>query len=93
MFSLQNKSNDVRWSLDLRWQRPGEPEGLHGIQQPVLMRDPQHPDLVIDWSPVDDSRHLKQAEYLNQKVSWRTNQGGYKPRPVQTLAHEERREG
>ena len=63
-FSLQNKSKDIRWSLDLRWQRPGEPEGLHGIQQPVLMRDPQRPDLVIDWSPFDENRHTKQAEYL-----------------------------
>ena len=73
--SLQNKSNEVRWSLDLRWQRPGEPEGLHGIQRPVPMRDPQRPmrdpqrpGLDIDWSPFEDSRHFKQAEYLTDMV-------------------------
>ncbi|KAK7104217.1 phytanoyl-CoA dioxygenase domain-containing protein 1-like [Littorina saxatilis] len=65
--SLENKSNDVRWSLDLRWQRPGEPEGLFGIQQPVLLRDPDKPDLQVDWAPFEDSRHVKQAEYLTEK--------------------------
>ena len=53
----------------MRWQRPGEPEGLHGIQQPVLMRDPAVPNLQIDWSPVDASRHFEQAKYLTEMVN------------------------
>nr|KAG5698092.1 hypothetical protein BaRGS_031782 [Batillaria attramentaria] len=67
--SLPNKSNEIRWSLDLRWQRPGEPEGLFGIQQPVLMRDPDQPDLKIDWSPFDESRHKVQAEFTSEKAA------------------------
>jgi hypothetical protein len=68
-YSLSNTSNDIRWSLDLRWQRPGEPEGLHGIQRPVLMRDPDQPNLTVDWSPFEKSRHFEQAEYLKTMVS------------------------
>ncbi|KAK7484970.1 hypothetical protein BaRGS_00023748 [Batillaria attramentaria] len=59
--SVPNNSNVIRWSLDLRWQRPGEPEGVNGIQQPVLLRDPDQPNLKIDWSPVDTGYRHKLA--------------------------------
>lgn len=47
--SLENVSNDVRWSVDLRWQSPREDFGFYGIQQGVLMRSPEQPDLQPDW--------------------------------------------
>ena len=31
--SLPNTSEGVRWSLDLRWQRTGEPNGFEGIKE------------------------------------------------------------
>ena len=42
-------SNDVRWSVDLRWQSPRQDFGFYGIQQGVLMRCPGQPDLQPDW--------------------------------------------
>ena len=30
--SLPNNSNGIRWSLDLRWQKPDEPNGFSGIK-------------------------------------------------------------
>ena len=38
--SLPNNSSDIRWSLDLRWQRPSEANGFEGVKvgyQPVLV--------------------------------------------------------
>merc|ERR1712224_651395 len=36
--SLPNYSDKIRWSLDLRWQRGGEPNGFHGLKDSVLMK-------------------------------------------------------
>ena len=30
--SLENKSTGIRWSLDLRWQKPDQPSGFDGIK-------------------------------------------------------------
>ncbi|CAK0891181.1 unnamed protein product [Prorocentrum cordatum] len=38
--SLPNLSDGIRWSLDLRWQRGGEPNGFSGIKESVLMKRP-----------------------------------------------------
>ncbi|CAL1525916.1 unnamed protein product [Lymnaea stagnalis] len=47
--SLPNNSNDVRWSVDLRWQSPKLPYGFFGIQDGILFRSPGQPDLKPDW--------------------------------------------
>ena len=47
--SLENHSNKIRWSLDLRWQDPSKPVGFHGLREAVLMRKGEDPDLKIDW--------------------------------------------
>ena len=36
--SLPNLSEGIRWSLDLRWQRGGEPNGFHGLKPSMLMK-------------------------------------------------------
>jgi hypothetical protein len=36
--SLPNYSPAIRWSLDLRWQRGGEPNGFSGIKPSILMQ-------------------------------------------------------
>lgn len=49
--SLPNYSKDVRWSLDLRWQRGGEPNGFSGIKESVLMKPAglEKWDGQVDW--------------------------------------------
>jgi len=48
--SLPNYSEGVRWSLDLRWQRGGEPNGFSGIKGSVLMKPArQQWDGKVDW--------------------------------------------
>lgn len=61
--SLPNMSNEVRWSLDLRWQRAQDPDGLWGLKKPVLMRKKDDPDFKIDWTEFDSvDRHAKQKQ-------------------------------
>ena len=46
--STENHSDKVRWSVDLRWQRPGEPTGFD--EQPLVpMRKRDDPDYRLDW--------------------------------------------
>ena len=59
-------SNDVRWSLDLRWQRTGDPDGLWGLKKPVVMRKKDDPAYQIDWTEFNSvDRHLKQKESVD----------------------------
>ena len=48
--SLPNTSDGVRWSLDLRWQRPGEANGFEGIKDNIVMRSAADPDHKIPWN-------------------------------------------
>ncbi|XP_003388892.1 PREDICTED: uncharacterized protein LOC100639747 [Amphimedon queenslandica] len=47
--SLENFSENVRWSLDLRWQDPKKSNGFHGLRDCVLMRSVDSPNHVINW--------------------------------------------
>ena len=47
--SLENYSDKVRWSLDLRWQRPDEPNNFFGLKDCILLRSVDKLDHVIDW--------------------------------------------
>ena len=47
--SLTNKSNDVRWSVDLRWQSPHEKWGFYDIAEGILFRSKDNPNLKPDW--------------------------------------------
>lgn len=35
--SLNNMSDEIRWSLDLRWQRWDEPAGFYGLKEVIPM--------------------------------------------------------
>lgn len=37
-FSLPNISKQIRWALDLRWQRPDQPYGLYNLKDGLLLR-------------------------------------------------------
>ena len=47
--SLENFSDKVRWSLDLRWQDPEKPTGLWDLKSSLLFRSKDKPCLNITW--------------------------------------------
>ncbi|KAL8619571.1 hypothetical protein ACOMHN_019627 [Nucella lapillus] len=47
--SLPNVSNDIRWSVDLRWQRTDKNPGFYDLKPGLEMRRRGEPDLPIDW--------------------------------------------
>jgi Phytanoyl-CoA dioxygenase (PhyH) len=47
--STENYSDIIRWSIDLRWQKPGEPSGMEGIKEPILMRTASDPNYQPNW--------------------------------------------
>lgn len=62
-FSLPNMSNRIRWSMDLRWQKPDHPAGFYGMKDHLLFRTSKDPDYKIDWTGFEgDDRWAKQKE-------------------------------
>ncbi|XP_074642815.1 uncharacterized protein LOC141900020 isoform X2 [Tubulanus polymorphus] len=59
--SLPNNSNDVRWSIDLRWQSPKKPWGFYNIQEGAAMRDKNGKKIAVDW---------KKFMSVNRKEVW-----------------------
>ena len=59
--SLPNFSNDVRWSVDLRWQSPHHKWGFYDIAEGVLFRDRKQGDVNPDW---------KKFLSINRKEVW-----------------------
>jgi len=47
--SMENYSNKIRWSVDLRWQDPNKNHGFFGIKEPILMRT-KDPNFKPDWN-------------------------------------------
>ena len=47
--SLENHSDKVRWSVDLRWQRPGEPAGWKAISISWRCAAGTDPAFRPDW--------------------------------------------
>jgi len=54
--SSENYSNKIRWSLDLRWQRPDESTGFEGMKESLLIRTEKDPNYRPDWSSWNVSR-------------------------------------
>lgn len=56
-------SNQIRWSLDLRWQKPDLPAGFWGLKSSLLLRSAKDPDYKIDWTEFDGvNRREKQRD-------------------------------
>lgn len=66
--SMPNRSEGIRWSLDLRWQRGNEPNGFHGLKDSVLMaRGDQPYDGSVDWGDwANEDRTQLQTEALSE---------------------------
>ena len=48
--SLENYSDDVRWSVDLRFQNPKDEAGFHtGLVDPIIMRKSDDPSYKANW--------------------------------------------
>ena len=46
--STENRSKNIRWSVDLRYQRPGEPTGMSVVTPSMVMRS-KNPSSLINW--------------------------------------------
>ncbi|XP_076801270.1 uncharacterized protein LOC143445823 [Clavelina lepadiformis] len=57
--SLENRSEIIRWSLDLRWQRPDKDNGFYGLKKSVLMKTSKNPNYKIDWSEMAGMNRTK----------------------------------
>nr|XP_054757893.1 uncharacterized protein LOC129264043 [Lytechinus pictus] len=65
--SLTNLSHNIRWSLDLRWQRPDKPNGFYGIKDCVMMRKEDDPNYKPIWAEYESSdRHTIAKEVFSQ---------------------------
>lgn len=40
-------SEQIRWSLDLRWQRPTEPNGFYGLKDCITMAKADDPSFKV----------------------------------------------
>lgn len=66
--SLNNFSDQIRWSLDLRWQRADKSVGFYGLKDGVRMRSSTDPNHKIDWDTFNGvDRTSKQYEYLEKE--------------------------
>ncbi|XP_064616893.1 uncharacterized protein LOC135480894 [Liolophura sinensis] len=67
--SLPNVSNDVRWSVDLRWQSPSSNWGFYDIQEGINFRSASDPELKPDWAKFFsvDRKDVWQKKYFKQK--------------------------
>ena len=65
--SLPNVSSQIRWSLDLRWQRAEDPAGFYGIKHAIEMRREGEENIEINWESFDAiDRHQASAEHLKK---------------------------
>ena len=61
--STENFSDKVRWSIDLRWQRPAEFSGFEDVKDCILMRTADDPNYQIDWTGwAGEDRHARVAD-------------------------------
>ncbi|XP_050412522.2 phytanoyl-CoA dioxygenase, peroxisomal [Patella vulgata] len=69
--SLINVSNDIRWSVDLRWQSPHYDMGFYNIGDGIVFRSKNDPQLKPDWD-----KFLS----VDRKVMWqKTHMVDYDP--------------
>ena len=69
--SLENFSEDVRWSVDLRFQNPNNKTGFHtGLVDPIIMRKSEDKNYFPNWKAWFkdyESEHKKFRDIRNDK--------------------------
>ena len=63
--SLENYSDKVQWSLDLRWQRPDKPNGFYDLKSCTLFCSTENPNLAINW---EGMANLERSEVEKEDV-------------------------
>lgn len=69
--SLENFSDKIRWSMDLRWQRPDKPNGFYGLKDNILLRTSKDSTYAVDWAEfASRDRHILQKahEHVQSKL-------------------------
>ncbi len=73
--STENFSDKIRWSVDLRWQRPSEISGFEQVKECILMRTARDPSYQIDWTTwarqnrIADAMDTKTADPFDSSVT------------------------
>ena len=65
--STENFSDKIRWSVDLRWQRPDEPSGFEDVKECILMRTARVANYRIDWTAWAKKNRI--ADAMDKKPS------------------------
>ncbi len=65
--STENFSARIRWSVDLRWQRPDEPSGFEKVKECILMQTARNSSYRIDWS--DWARKNRIADAMDKAAA------------------------
>ncbi|MEZ5668493.1 MAG: phytanoyl-CoA dioxygenase family protein [Alphaproteobacteria bacterium] len=65
--SLENFSDKVRWSVDLRWQDPKLPNGVEGHSEPIVMRKADDPGWRPDWEAWIAAEEKRQQAWRGRK--------------------------
>jgi len=47
--SLENHGDKIRWSFDLRWQKPGMDTGMFNNEEAIVFRTSANKNLKVDW--------------------------------------------
>ncbi|XP_060071960.1 uncharacterized protein LOC132551830 [Ylistrum balloti] len=73
--SLPNMTQEIRWSLDLRFQNPNLPFGFYGMKKGVVMRKSTDPDYKIPWQDfLSVDRRAKQRQAVKDLVENESDQ-------------------
>ncbi|KAK3093622.1 hypothetical protein FSP39_018239 [Pinctada imbricata] len=57
--SMDNVSDNIRWSVDFRFKKTGLPNGMHGLKDDVILRSSADPNMKVDWSEFSSIERLK----------------------------------
>ena len=60
--SLDNFSDQVRWSLDLRWQNNGLPCGFEPVRNPLKIKDKRDKQFKCDWDQWTKVNRIKYVD-------------------------------
>ncbi|XP_072048101.1 uncharacterized protein [Amphiura filiformis] len=74
--SLENYSDKIRWSFDLRYQTPHKSAGFHGVKEHVLFRTKEDPKHVIDWEGFNKT-HRTREQMKESETSWHTKEDDF----------------
>ena len=67
--SLDNISDEIRWSIDLRYKKTGLPSGVHGLKDDVILRSSKDRNMRIDWSKFKNiDRHKLKLDKTGNRI-------------------------